>query len=99
MPDITASAAQVGETLIQALQTALGLGPEAALAQAQADNGVTTEDIDNADLGEVFDYVCGQPDLSPELQLPDQRAEQLRQRQHRLPGWQQLHRWQLVRRR
>jgi hypothetical protein len=67
MPELTASAAQVGETLIQALQTALGLGPEAALAQAQADNGVTNEDIDNADLGEVFDYVCGQPDLSPEL--------------------------------
>jgi hypothetical protein len=67
MPDITASAAQVGETLIQALQTALGLGPEAALAQAQADNGVTSEDIDSADMGEVFDYVCGQPDLSPDL--------------------------------
>jgi len=67
MPDITASAAQVGETIIQALQTALGLGPEAALAQAQADNGVTTDDINNADMGDVFDYMCGQPDLSPEL--------------------------------
>jgi hypothetical protein len=67
MPDITASAAQVGDTLLQALQTALGLGPEAALAQAQADNGVTSEDIDSADMGEVFDYMCGQPDLSPEL--------------------------------
>ena len=67
MPDITASAAQVGDTLLQALQTALGLGPEAALAQAQADHGVTSEDIDSADMGEVFDYMCGQPDLSPDL--------------------------------
>ena len=67
MPDITASAAQVGDTLLQALQTALGLGPEAALAQAQADNGVTSEDIDSADMGQVFDYMCGQPDLSPDL--------------------------------
>jgi hypothetical protein len=67
MPDITASAAQVGETIIQALQTALGLGPEAALAQAQADHGVTTEEIDNADMGEVFDYMCGQPGLDPDL--------------------------------
>lgn len=68
MPDITASAAQVGETILQALQTALGLGPEAALAQAKADNGVTTEDIDNADMGDVLGYMCGQPDLSPQLQ-------------------------------
>ena len=68
MADVTASVAQVGETILRALQNAIGLGPETALAEAQASTGVTTEDINSADMSEVFDYMCAQPGLSPVLQ-------------------------------
>lgn len=68
MADVTASAAQVGETILNALQNAMGLGPDTALAEAQATTGVSTEDINNADMGQVFDYMCEQPGLSPVLQ-------------------------------
>ncbi|MBL8932137.1 MAG: hypothetical protein JNL54_18605 [Kineosporiaceae bacterium] len=67
MPDVTAAAIEVGEMIMHALTNALGLGPDAALADAKLATGVTDEDIDNADMGEVFDYLCMQPGLSPQL--------------------------------
>jgi hypothetical protein len=68
MPDVTAATAEVGQMLLNALQNTFGLGPEAAVAQAQAETGVTDAQLESADMGEVFDFVCGQPGLSPEIQ-------------------------------
>ena len=53
--------------LLHALQNTFGLGPEAAVAEAQAETGVTDAQLESADMGEVFDYMCGQPGLSPEI--------------------------------
>ena len=68
MPDVTEATAEVGQMILTALQNTFGLGPEAAIAQAQAETGVTDAQIENADMGQVFDYMCGQPGLSPEIQ-------------------------------
>lgn len=68
MPDVTASAAQIGQMLLHAFQDALHLGPDQALASAQAEAGITTDDIDQADLSDVLEYMCQQPGVSAELQ-------------------------------
>ena len=68
MPDVTEATAEVGQMILNALQNTFGLGPEAAIAQAQAETGVTDAQVENADMGQVFDYMCGQPGLSPEIQ-------------------------------
>lgn len=68
MPDVTEATAEVGQMILNALQNTFGLGPEAAIAQAQAETGVTDAMVESADMGQVFDYMCGQPDLSPEIQ-------------------------------
>jgi hypothetical protein len=68
MPDVTEGAAQVGQMLLQAMQNTLGMSPDAAVAQAQATSGVSDSTIQHADMGQVFDYMCGQPGLSPEVQ-------------------------------
>jgi hypothetical protein len=67
MPDVTEATAEVGQMILHALQNTLGLGPEAAIAQAQAETGVTDAQVESADMGQVFDYMCGQPGLSPEV--------------------------------
>jgi hypothetical protein len=67
MPDVTEATAEVGQMILHALQNTFGMGPEAALAQAQAETGVSAEQLESADMGEVFDYMCAQPGLSPEL--------------------------------
>lgn len=66
MPDVTNSAAEVGQMLVQALQNSLGMSPEAAIAQAQADTGVTDTQLANVDLSEAFNYASALPGLSPE---------------------------------
>lgn len=66
--NVTTEAAQVGQMLLQALQNLVGLGPDEALDQAKADTGVTDAQIEHADMGEVFGYMCGQPGLDPHLQ-------------------------------
>jgi hypothetical protein len=68
MPDVTEATAEVGQMILTALQNTFGLGPEAAIAQAQAETGVTDAQVESADMGQVFDYMCGQPGLSPEIQ-------------------------------
>jgi hypothetical protein len=67
MPDVTEATAEVGQMILHALQNTLGLGPDAAIAQAQAETGVTDAQVESADMGQVFDYMCGQPGLSPEV--------------------------------
>jgi hypothetical protein len=74
MPDVTESATEVGQMLVQALQNTFGMGPDAALAQAQADTGVTDAQIANVDMGQALDYACQQPGLSPEAQSYLQNA-------------------------
>lgn len=66
--NVTAEAAQVGQMLLHALQNAVGMGPDEALQSAQAEAGVTNEQIDGADMGEVFEYMCAQPGIDANLQ-------------------------------
>jgi hypothetical protein len=66
MPDVTNSAAEVGQMLVQALQNTFGMSPEAAIAQAQADTGVSDSQLANVDLGQAFDFAAQQPGLTPE---------------------------------
>ncbi len=68
MPDVTAAAAEVGQMFLDALQNALGKDPNQALADAKASHGVTDAQINHADMGQVFDYMCTAPGVSPELQ-------------------------------
>jgi hypothetical protein len=67
MPDVTEATAEVGQMILHALQNTFGMGPDAAIAQAQAETGVGPAELESADMGEVFDYMCAQPGLSPEL--------------------------------
>ncbi|WP_088288455.1 hypothetical protein [Kineosporia sp. A_224] len=66
--NVTAEAAQVAQMFLHALQNAVGMGPDEALQSAKLETGVTDDQIDQADMGEVFDYMCGQPGLDPHLQ-------------------------------
>jgi hypothetical protein len=68
MPNVTEATAEVGQMILSALQNTLGLGPDAAIAQAKAETGVTDETLESADMGEVFNYLCEQPGLSPDMQ-------------------------------
>jgi hypothetical protein len=68
MPDVTEATAEVGQMILHALQNTFGMGPEAAIAQAQAETGVSDATLESADMGQVFDYMCEQPGLSPEVQ-------------------------------
>jgi hypothetical protein len=68
MPDVTEATAEVGQMILTALQNTLGMGPDAAIAQAQAETGVSDAQLESADMGEVFDYMCSQPGLSPDVQ-------------------------------
>jgi hypothetical protein len=68
MPDVTEATAEVGQMIVRALQNTLGLGPEAALAQAQAEVGISDTTLESADMGDALTYACGQPGLSPEIQ-------------------------------
>lgn len=67
MPDVTEATVEVGQMILHAIQNTFGMSPEAAVAQAQAATGVSDATIDHADMGHVFDYMCGQPGLSPEV--------------------------------
>lgn len=66
MTDVTEAAVQVGRMMLHAIQNALGLGPDEALEVAKAETGVTDDTLARADMGEVFDYVCGVPGLDPQ---------------------------------
>ncbi|MBI4939847.1 MAG: hypothetical protein HY830_03775 [Actinobacteria bacterium] len=66
--NVTAEAAQVAQMLLHALQNAVGMGPDEAVQAAKLETGVTDEQVDQADMGEVFEYMCGQPGLDPQLQ-------------------------------
>jgi hypothetical protein len=68
MPDVTEATAEVGQMILQALQNTFGMGPDAAIAQAQASTGVSDAMLESADMGEVFNYMCEQPGLSPDVQ-------------------------------
>lgn len=68
MPDVTAAAAEVGHMFLTALQNAFGLGPDEAVSQAQVETGVTDEQVAEADMGQVLDYMCHVPGLDPHLQ-------------------------------
>lgn len=67
MPDVTEATTEVGQMILQAIQNTFSMGPDQAVAQAQADTGVSSETVAQADMGQVFDYMCGQPGLSPEV--------------------------------
>jgi hypothetical protein len=67
MPDVTEATAEVGQMILQAIQNTFHMGPGEAVAQAQADTGVGSETVAQADMGQVFDYMCDQPGLSPEV--------------------------------
>src|SRR4051794_19690888 len=67
MPDVTEATAEVGQMILTALQNTFGMGPDAAIAQAQAETGISDAQLESADMGDVFDYMCGQPGLSPEM--------------------------------
>jgi hypothetical protein len=66
--NVTAEAAQVAQMLLHAIQNAVGMGPDEAVQAAKLETGVTDEQVDQADMGEVFEYMCGQPGLDPQLQ-------------------------------
>ena len=68
MPDVTESAAQVGTMIVNAVQNTLGLGPEEAVAHAQAVTGVSDDTLAHVDMGQALFSACGQPGLSPEVQ-------------------------------
>ena len=68
MPDVTESAEQVGQMIVNALQNTLGLGPEEAVAHAQAVTGVSDSTLDHADMGQAIQHAVSQPHLSPEMQ-------------------------------
>jgi hypothetical protein len=68
MPDVTDATSQVGEMLIHALQNTFGMSPHDAIAQAQAETGVSDATINSADMGQALNYACSQPGLSPETQ-------------------------------
>jgi hypothetical protein len=67
MANVTEGATEVGQMLLNALQNTLGMGPEEAVAHAQAETGVSDDTIAHADMGQVFDYMCDQPNVSPEV--------------------------------
>jgi hypothetical protein len=67
MPDVTEATTEVGQMILQAIQNTFHMGPDQAVAQAQAATGVSADTVAHADMGQVFDYMCGQPDLSPEV--------------------------------
>ncbi|HST84331.1 MAG TPA: hypothetical protein VLL08_21520 [Kineosporiaceae bacterium] len=68
MPDVAEATAEVGQMILHALQNTFGMGPDAAIAQAQAETGVSDATLESADMGDVFSYMCEQPGLSPEVQ-------------------------------
>jgi hypothetical protein len=76
MPDVTESAEQVGQMIVNALQNTLGLGPEEAVAHAQAVTGVSDSTLDQADMGQALEHASSQPGLSPDVQQYLQGAQE-----------------------
>lgn len=58
----------VGQYFFAVLEKLGLMSPEQAMLSAQAETGVSDEQLESADMGQVFDYMCGYPGIDANLQ-------------------------------